>query len=59
MRERHHEISIHKEMLQAQLKGAEEERSTVSSELHERITKIDKLRKRFVDEGLLWGIVRL
>ncbi|XP_033638039.1 coiled-coil domain-containing protein 39-like [Asterias rubens] len=47
MRERHHEISIHKEMLQAQLKGAEEERSTVSSELHERITKIDKLRKRY------------
>ncbi|XP_072033774.1 coiled-coil domain-containing protein 39-like [Amphiura filiformis] len=47
MKERRQEINIHKEMLQAQLKGAEEERSTVSSELHERISKIDKLRKRY------------
>ncbi|XP_038050649.1 coiled-coil domain-containing protein 39-like [Patiria miniata] len=47
MKERHNEIGIHKEMLQAQLKGAEEERGTVSAELHERITKIDKLRKRY------------
>ena len=46
MKERRQEINIHKEMLQAQLKGAEEERSTVSSELHDRISKIDKLRKR-------------
>lgn len=47
MRERRQEIGIHKEMLKAQLKSAEEERSTVSSELHERISKIDKLRKRY------------
>ncbi|KAJ8030943.1 Coiled-coil domain-containing protein 39 [Holothuria leucospilota] len=47
MKERHHEIGIHKDMLKAQLKTAEEERSTVSTELHERINKIDKLRKRY------------
>ncbi|PIK37807.1 putative coiled-coil domain-containing protein [Apostichopus japonicus] len=47
MKERHHEIGIHKDMLKAQLKTAEEERATVSTELHERISKIDKLRKRY------------
>ena len=41
------EITIHKEMLRAQLKANEEERSTVSSELHDRIGRIDKLRKRW------------
>ena len=40
------EISIHKEMLRSQYKAAEEERQQISAELHERIAKIDKLRKR-------------
>ena len=48
MKERRHEINIHKDLLRAQIKSAEEERQTVSSELHERISKIDKLRKRCV-----------
>ncbi|XP_070537855.1 coiled-coil domain-containing protein 39-like [Ptychodera flava] len=47
MKERRQEINIHKDMLRAQLKAAEEEKSTVSAELHERISKIDKLRKRY------------
>lgn len=47
MKQRRHEIDIHKDMLQAQIKSSEEERQTVSSELHERISKIDKLRKRY------------
>ena len=46
MKERRKEITIHKEMLRAQIKSNEEERGTVSSELHDRIAKIDKLRKR-------------
>ena len=48
MKERRHEINIHTEMLQAQLKATDEERSQISKELHERISKIDKLRKRSV-----------
>ncbi|KAL9963526.1 hypothetical protein ACROYT_G027041 [Oculina patagonica] len=47
MKQRRHEIDIHKDMLKAQIKSSEEERQTVSSELHERISKIDKLRKRY------------
>ena len=46
MKERRDEIRIHQDMLRAQLKAANEERQQVSSELHERISKIDKLRKR-------------
>ena len=34
-------------MLKAQVKAADEERQQISSELHERISKIDKLRKRY------------
>ncbi|GFR92728.1 coiled-coil domain-containing protein 39 [Elysia marginata] len=47
MKERHQEISIHKEMLTAQVKATDEERQQISAELHERISKIDKLRKRY------------
>ncbi|XP_071950306.1 coiled-coil domain-containing protein 39-like [Antedon mediterranea] len=47
MKERRQEIGIHKDMLKAQLKASAEEKSTVSSELHERISKIEKLRKRY------------
>ena len=48
MKERRQEITIHKDMLQAQFKAADEERQQISAELHERISKIDKLRKRYV-----------
>lgn len=47
MKERRQEITIHKDMLQAQYKAADEERQQISAELHERISKIDKLRKRY------------
>ena len=47
MQERHREIEVHKDMLLAQMKSANEERSQISAELHERISMIDKLRKRF------------
>ncbi|KAK3603714.1 hypothetical protein CHS0354_023327 [Potamilus streckersoni] len=47
MKERHQEINIHKEMLQAQVRAVDEERQQISAELHERISKIDKLRKRY------------
>ncbi len=40
------QIDIHKDMLKAQLKAGDEERQQISAELHERISKIDKLRKR-------------
>ena len=49
MKERHEEIRIHKEMLTAQVKATDEERQQISAELHERISKIDKLKKRFCD----------
>ncbi|XP_065888087.1 coiled-coil domain-containing protein 39-like [Dysidea avara] len=47
MTERAKEITIHKEMLQTQMKTIETERQTISTELHERISKIEKLRKRY------------
>ncbi|GFO22705.1 coiled-coil domain-containing protein 39 [Plakobranchus ocellatus] len=47
MKERHQEINIHKEMLTAQVKATDEERQQISAELHERISKIDKLKKRY------------
>ena len=46
MKERRDEITVHKEMLAAQLKAANQEKSQISAELHERISKIDKLKKR-------------
>ena len=48
MKERHNEINIHKEMLNAQVRAVNEERQQISAELHERISKIDKLRKRYI-----------
>ena len=51
MKERRQEITIHKDMLQAQFKAADEERQQISAELHERISKIDKLRKRYVTKN--------
>lgn len=47
MKERRNEIGIHTDMLRAQIRAAEDERQQISSELHERISKIDKLRKRY------------
>ncbi|XP_069829905.1 coiled-coil domain-containing protein 39 isoform X1 [Dendropsophus ebraccatus] len=47
MKERTQEISIHKEMLKSQIRLADQERQTISQELHERIAKVDKMRKRF------------
>jgi len=46
MKERKEEIAIHKDMLFSQLKSAQEEKQTVSAELHQRTEKIEKLRKR-------------
>lgn len=48
MKERRQEIFIHKEMLEAQHRSANTERQQISAELQERISKIDKLRKRLV-----------
>ncbi|XP_067948183.1 coiled-coil domain-containing protein 39-like [Watersipora subatra] len=47
MKERRNEINIHTDMLRAQTRAADDERQQISSELHERIAKIDKLRKRY------------
>ncbi|XP_046349187.1 coiled-coil domain-containing protein 39-like isoform X1 [Haliotis rufescens] len=47
MKERRQEINIHKDMLTAQFRVADDERQQISAELHERISKIDKLRKRY------------
>ena len=46
MKERREEIKAHVEMLNAQIRGANSERQTISTELHERISRIDKLRNR-------------
>jgi UDP-glucose:O-linked fucose beta-1,3-glucosyltransferase len=53
MKERHQEINIHKEMLNAQVRAVNEERQQISAELHERISKIDKLRKRYDHKATL------
>ena len=47
MKERRQEINIHEEMLRSQFRAADVERQQISAELHERISKIDKLKKRF------------
>ncbi|KAL5476034.1 hypothetical protein EMCRGX_G025936 [Ephydatia muelleri] len=47
MAERTHEINVHKEMLRTQCKSSEQERQTVTTELQDRISKIDRLRKRY------------
>lgn len=48
MNERHQEIGIHKVMLDAQYRAASAERQQISAELHERISKIEKLKSRSV-----------
>lgn len=47
MKERHSEIGIHQDLLKAQLRSWNEELQTVSSELKERMSKVDKLKKRY------------
>ncbi|XP_075717782.1 coiled-coil domain-containing protein 39 [Rhinoderma darwinii] len=47
MKERTQEIGIHKEMLKSQIRLVDQERQTISQELHERLAKVDKMRKRF------------
>ncbi|XP_041355046.1 coiled-coil domain-containing protein 39-like [Gigantopelta aegis] len=47
MKERQQEITIHKDMLKSQVRVAEDERQQISAELHERISKIEKLRQRY------------
>ncbi|XP_073485009.1 coiled-coil domain-containing protein 39 [Aquarana catesbeiana] len=47
MKERTQEIAVHKEMLKSQIRLEDQERQSIRSELHDRITKVDKMRKRF------------
>lgn len=46
MKERHSEINIHQDLLKTQLRSWNEELTTVSTELKERMSKVDKLKKR-------------
>ncbi|XP_068137178.1 coiled-coil domain-containing protein 39 [Hyperolius riggenbachi] len=47
MKERMQEIAVHKEMLKSQLRLVDQERQNISSELHDRFAKVEKMRKRF------------
>ncbi|XP_063772396.1 coiled-coil domain-containing protein 39 [Pseudophryne corroboree] len=47
MKERTQEIAIHKEMLKSQIRLVDQERQNISLELHDRLGKVDKMRKRF------------
>ncbi|XP_048362804.1 coiled-coil domain-containing protein 39 [Sphaerodactylus townsendi] len=47
MEERMAEIKVHKAMLESQIRIAEQERQTMSTEFHERLSKIDKLKSRY------------
>ncbi|XP_069753232.1 coiled-coil domain-containing protein 39 [Narcine bancroftii] len=47
MKERTEEIKIHMDILQMQIKHIEQEHQGVSAELHERFSKIDKMKKRY------------
>ena len=46
-------LKVHKDMILAQTKSAVEQKSQVSSELHERISTVDKLKKRLASYCLL------
>jgi len=48
MQERREEIRIHVEMLRAQTKASDNERRSVSNELHDRIERVSKLKTRSV-----------
>ncbi|CDQ82457.1 unnamed protein product [Oncorhynchus mykiss] len=47
MREREEEIKAHREMLNKQVKITDQERQGLSAEVHERLSKVDKMRKRY------------
>ncbi|KAE8603836.1 hypothetical protein XENTR_v10014478 [Xenopus tropicalis] len=47
MKERTEEISVHKEMLKSHIRYVDQERQNISSQLHERLAKVEKMRKRF------------
>ncbi|XP_062849887.1 coiled-coil domain-containing protein 39 isoform X2 [Trichomycterus rosablanca] len=47
MKERQEEIRVHREMLTKQLRINEQERQGLSADLHERLSEIDKMRKRY------------
>ncbi|KYO20049.1 coiled-coil domain-containing protein 39 [Alligator mississippiensis] len=47
MAERTEEIKVHKAMLESQLRFVDQERQHVSAEFQERLSKIDKLRRRY------------
>ncbi|MEE6501336.1 hypothetical protein FKM82_004136 [Ascaphus truei] len=47
MKERKEEIAVHKEMLKSEFRLVEQERQSISSELHDRLAKVDKMRKRY------------
>ncbi|KAL6489891.1 hypothetical protein MHYP_G00002360 [Metynnis hypsauchen] len=47
MKERQEEIRVHRETLTKQLKITDQERQRLSAEVHERLSKIDKMRKRY------------
>ena len=46
MKERVSEIDIHQDLLKTQLRSWNEELTTFSTELKERMSKVDKLKKR-------------
>ena len=54
MKERFSEINIHQDLLKTQLRDWLNELQMVSSELKERMAKVDKLKKRYV-----WRQVKL
>ncbi|KAA0718929.1 Coiled-coil domain-containing protein 39 [Triplophysa tibetana] len=47
MKEREEEIHLHREMLNKQMKLTEQERQKLSAEFSERLSKIDKMKKRY------------
>lgn len=47
MKERRHDIGMHQSLLKTQLRGLSDELQTLSSELKSRISKVEKLKKRY------------
>ncbi|KAJ8011253.1 hypothetical protein DPEC_G00056230 [Dallia pectoralis] len=47
MREREEEVRLHRDMLSRQVKINDLERQGLSAEVHEKLSKIDKMRKRY------------